>query len=85
MIFNMYAVKDAMTGKFLNPMFVEKNEIADKDATRAFKSNLNNIKLWKDNPNDFDLYRVGSFDDEAGAAATTIELVASGRSVVDEN
>lgn len=85
MIFNMYAVKDAMTGKFLNPMFVEKSEIADKDATRAFKSNLNNIKLWKDNPNDFDLYRVGSFDDEAGAAATTIELVASGRSVVDEN
>lgn len=85
MIYNMYAVKDAMTGKFLNPMFVEKSEIADKDATRAFKSNLNNIKLWKDNPNDFDLYRVGSFDDEAGASATTIELVASGRSVVDEN
>lgn len=83
MIFNMYAVKDEMTNKFMNPMFIEQEDGADNLAIRQFKSNLNNIPLWKDNPNDFSLYLVGTFDDENGAAATPITKVVSGRSVVD--
>lgn len=79
----MYSVKDELTGKFMNPMFVEDEDHADQLAIRQFKSNVNNIKLWKDNPNDYSLFKVGIFDDEEGAAASVIEKVISGRSVVD--
>ncbi len=88
-VFMMYSVKDEMTGKFMNPMFVESGdtqkevEASDRLAIRQFKSNLNNIQLWKDNPNDYSLYRVGAFDDEAGAEACNLEKVASGRSVLN--
>lgn len=81
----MYAVKDELTGKFMNPMFVEDDEYADKIATRQFTSNINSIKLWKDNPNDYSLFRVGSYSDEEGAAATVIEKIIGGRSVIDGN
>lgn len=83
MQYNMYSVKDELTGKFMNPMFVEDGEHANSIAIRQFKSNLNNIKLWKDNPNDFSLYLVGAFDDEEGAAICPIEKIISGRSVLD--
>lgn len=79
----MYSVKDELTNKFMNPMFVEDNEIADQMAIRQFKSSVNSIKLWKDNPNDYSLFKVGFFDDEEGAKAGVIEKVISGRSVLD--
>lgn len=81
----MYSVKDELTNKFMNPMFIEEEEHADQLAIRQFRSNVNNIKLWKDNPNDYSLFKVGTFDDEEGAAASVIEKVISGRSVVDVN
>lgn len=83
MLFNMYSVKDEMTNKFMNPTFIEAEEAADNLAIRQFKSNLNNIQLWKDNPNDFSLYMVGVFDDEAGTNAAPLRKVCSGRSVLD--
>lgn len=79
----MYSVKDELTGKFMNPMFIEKDDFAEQQAIRQFRSNLNNIKLWKDNPNDFSLYLVGLFDDESGAAATAINKIINGRSVLN--
>lgn len=79
----MYSVKDELTGKLMSPMFVEKSDIAENEAIRQFRSNINNIKLWKDNPSDFSLYLVGSFNDETGAASTAITKVISGRSVVN--
>lgn len=83
MLFNMYSVKDELTGKFMQPMFIEQDETADNLAVRQFKSNLNNITLWKDNPNDFSLYLVGVFDDEAGTSSTPLNKIVSGRSVLD--
>lgn len=72
-----------MTNKFMNPMFVEDEENSDILATRQFRSNVNNIKLWKDNPNDFELWLVGKFDDETGAESVVNEKIISGRSVID--
>lgn len=83
MKYAMYAVKDEMTGKFMNPMFVEDNELADNLAIRDFKTNVNKIELWKQNANDFSLYKVGIYDDENGAEACVIDKVASGRSVLN--
>lgn len=83
--FRMYSVKDELTGKFMNPMYVEETEdkeMADKLAERQFRSHMNEIKLWKDNPNDYSLYLVGIFDDETGAEATAINKIIGGRSVI---
>lgn len=85
----MYSVKDEMTGKFMSPMFVEggetekEKEAADRLAIRQFKSNLNNIQLWKDNANDYSLFRVGMFNDETGANSIPLIKVCSGRSVLN--
>lgn len=84
--FRMYSVKDELTGKFMNPMYVEATddvELANNIATRDFRSNVNNITLWKSNPNDYSLYLVGMFDDEAGAEKTPLEKIISGRSVLE--
>lgn len=83
MLFNMYSVKDEMTGKFMNPLFVEQGEYADRLAERQFKSQVNAIQLWKDNPNDYGLYLVGYFDDINGAASTPLTKICSGRSVLN--
>lgn len=83
MEYKMYSVKDELTGKFMSPMFTEDLETSDKEAIRQFKSNVNNIKLWKDNPNDYSLWLVGRFDDKSGAEAVAAEKIIDGRSVVD--
>ena len=79
----MYSVKDELTGKFMNPMFVQESETADREATRNFSSNVNDIALWRNNPNDYALYLVGKFDDEAGAMSVALNKIVSGRSVLN--
>ena len=81
--YKMYSVKDELTGKFMNPLFVEEGEMSDHLAIRQFTSQVNSIQLWKDNPNDYSLYNVGVFDDESGAEAVPITKIASGRSVIN--
>lgn len=83
MEYKMYSVKDELTGKFMSPMFTEDLETSDKEAIRQFKSNVNNIKLWKDNPNDYSLWLVGRFDDKSGAETVAVEKIIDGRSIVD--
>lgn len=81
--YKMYSVKDELTGKFMNPLFVEEGEISAQLATRQFASQVNSIQLWKDNPSDYSLYEVGIFDDESGAEAIPLQKIASGRSVLN--
>ena len=50
---DMYSVKDELTGSFMNPLYVEQGEYSKPMAERQFKSQLNNIQLWKDNPSDY--------------------------------
>ena len=75
---NIYTVKDEMTGTFLNPNIIK----TDEEALRIFKYQINNTPIWKDNPEDFSLYKVGNFDDETGTIVGTIpEKLIGGRSV----
>lgn len=86
MVFRMYSVKDELTGKFMQPLYVDVTEdirICDQIAIRQFKSQINNIQLWKDNANDYSLFLVGEFNDESGAKSVAIEKITSGRSVLD--
>lgn len=79
MVWNVYAVKDELSGEFLQPIFVEDDVLA----TRDFKYKINNIDSWKYNSSDYSLYRLATFDTKSGIYVPDIEKVAGGRSVLD--
>lgn len=75
---NIYTVKDELTNTFLNPAVIK----SDDEAKRLFKYQVNNTPIWKDNPEDYSLYKVGTFDDNTGTIiGTTPEKLTGGRSV----
>lgn len=77
MKFNIYAVKDELTQKFLQPTFGE-NEDA---VIRIFKTQINTLPIWKDNPTDFSLYQIGEFVEETGEIIPTYHKITSGQTV----
>ena len=76
---NFYAVRDLMTDRFMNPALSQDDNIA----IRQFRSNINHIPLWLDNPSDFDLWNLGSFDDETGEIIYDPKKVTNGRSCIN--
>lgn len=79
MIVHLYAVKDELSNEFFAPQIIKNDDMAK----RQFKSQINTIPLWKDNPSDYSLYRIGTFDDEKGLITSDLEKMIGGRSVVD--
>ena len=62
-VFKVIAVKDELTNSFLQPTFIESLE----EAERLFAYQINSIGLWKENPEDYSLYDIGTFDQETGS------------------
>lgn len=80
--FLIFAVKDELTGKFLQPIFMETSE----EAIRWFTFVLNNTELWKANAAMYSLYLLGGFNDRNGLKDyPTVELVQGGLSVLKED
>ena len=61
-VFEMYSVKDTVADNFLEPLFVNNED----QAKRWFASNIKNIQLWKENAEQFELYRIGEWDGNKG-------------------
>lgn len=79
--FIVYAVKDELTGKFLQPIFMDNDEVA----LRWFKYVVNNTDMWKYNAAMYSLYKIGTFNDVEGLADYNVnEMVAGGVSVLDK-
>lgn len=80
MIFNIYVVKDELTGRFMEPQFFR----SEDEAKRNFIYQINNIKMWKDNSSDYSLYYLGQFSEDEGFLIDTIKMekVTGGRSCV---
>lgn len=75
---NIYAIKDELTGTFLQPVFVR----TEAEITRWFKMVFNDNKLWKDNPSQFNLYHLGMFNDGTGEfKPTKVEMIVAGTSI----
>ena len=70
-IAHIYAIKDELTGKFMQPFFLKGNTHKE-EAERLFKSQGTNINLWKENPKDYGLYEIGLFDEELGVLQTLV-------------
>ena len=80
MTLEFYAVKDETANRFMTPSLI----MSENEAKRAFKSQVNNIQIWKDNPEDFSLYKLGNFDEETGTIiGIKPEKIVGGRSVVN--
>lgn len=80
MINTAYSVKDTLTNKFNGLVFFHSEE----EAKRAFKSQVNAIDIWKDNPADFELWYIGTFDDETGVISNQdMTKICNGRSVLN--
>jgi hypothetical protein len=58
----MVAVKDTCAGIFMNPMYVENEDVAK----RTFASQGANINIWKENAKQFELYALGVINKETG-------------------
>lgn len=79
MVLKFFAVKDELANRFLAPTLMN----SEAEAKRQFKSQINNIQMWKDNPSDFSLFALGEFNDETGELISKVEKLAGGRSVAD--
>lgn len=60
--FIIIAVKDRVAEKFLQPTFTE--NVAT--AKRLFAIQISKIELWKENPEQFELYQLGMFCEDTG-------------------
>lgn len=77
----VYAVKDELTGKFLQPVYHESDEIA----TRWFKYVVNHTDMWKYNAAMYSLYYMADFNDKIGyIAINSPEMICGGLSVLDK-
>ena len=76
--FEVVAVYDNMTEAFLQPTFVE----TLAEAQRIFEYQINNIGLWHDNPNDFDLYFLGDYESTTGQFINEKHKIVKGTAVV---
>lgn len=65
MEFLVVAIKDLVTGRFLQPIYAEN----EGSAKRWFNQVLNNTDMFKDNPEDFEVYQLGTFKDDFGMSA----------------
>lgn len=75
------AVRDRAVDAFGQPFFVRhKNE-----AIRSFKEEINRDgSVFKNHPDDYDLYHLGAFDDGSGRLdPAEPELIAIGKSLVN--
>lgn len=76
-LFYIVAVKDELTNTYLQPTFGDNLDAL----TRIFKTQINTLPIWKDNPTDFSLYMLGHFDQETGEIIPDIKKITSGHSV----
>lgn len=80
-VFNIYAVKDELTNKFMEPQFI----FDEKEALRLFKYQVNTIPLWTMNATDYSLFKIGTYDQATGTIiGIQPEKVIGGRSVLNE-
>lgn len=77
-VVEIVAVYDNLSESFMQPTFV--GTLAE--AERLFTYQINSIKLWKANAGDYDLYSLGTFDQETGFITCEKHKMMNGRAVV---
>lgn len=78
MLFKIFAIKDKLTERFMQPFYM-KNE---DEAKRLFATNLKKIDIWGDNPEQFSLWSLGEFSEEKGIIDMTPTEICKGSDLI---
>jgi len=78
MIHQIYGLKDNLANVFMQPQLFQNENVA----LRNFSEIINGTGIFKNNPADFELWRLGEFDDQSGIIIPNPEKMATGLSVV---
>lgn len=78
MIHQIYALKDNLANVFMQPQLFQNENVA----LRNFSEIINSTGIFKNNPGDFELWKLGEFDDQKGIIIPEPEKMATGLSVV---
>ena len=73
-----YAIKDELAGHFMAPTLFMSKAIAE----REFRNSLKEIPVWRNNPQDYSLYKLGEYNEETGEIKPKIEMIGGGRAYV---
>lgn len=81
MIYNVYAIRDQKSGRFMMPTCDINDETAKRGFAQAVNSDMGIVGFA---PADFDLYQIAEFDDQNGRYKPNdvIELVCNGAQLV---
>lgn len=74
----MYSLKDNLAGVFMQPQLFQNENVA----LRNFTEIINGTGIFKNNPADFELWKIGEFEDRDGIIIPEPEKIATGLSVV---
>ena len=72
--FYVVAVKDELTQTFMNPTFGDNLDALK----RIFFTQIKTVPIWRENPTDFSLYLLGTFNQSTGELNSHIEKITSG-------
>lgn len=78
MTHQMYSMKDNLAGVYMQPQLFQNENVA----LRNFTEIINGTGVFKNNPGDFELWKIGTFDDQEGIVIPAPEKIATGLSVV---
>lgn len=73
-VFYVVAVKDELTQAYLQPTFGQSID----ELKRIFQTQIKTVPIWRENPSDFSLYLLGTFNQETGVFISCIEKIMSG-------
>lgn len=71
---NIYSIKDTKLGKFAQPFNAPNDAIAKRMLNSTIKAGGNNIA---DYPEDFQLFKLGQYDEETGELTTENKFIAN--------
>lgn len=75
-----YAIKDNLAEAFMMPILFENENTALRWFSGVVNSETEN-KIIYDNPGDYELWKLASFDNQSGEITTMLEKIATGLSV----
>lgn len=71
MQYNLYAIHDAVAGYFMNPFVARNDAEAERILRNAVVDDSNPNNQFAHNPQDFSMFRVGTFCSETGKVTET--------------
>ena len=81
---NIYAIKDTTIGSYMNPFYLQNDNVAIREFSNIIKYAPveNNIRR---NAKDMQLFKLGEFNEETGEIKSEINFLTAGSNFIQEN